>query len=60
MTDKEKAKELASLLIGEDQNQEALVEILIEMARWKEHQMVKDAEAGEIDLHGHKCAQYFK
>lgn len=43
MTDKKKAKELASLLVGEDQNQEPLVEILIEMAQWKEQQMMKDA-----------------
>lgn len=43
MTDKEKAKELASLLVGEDQNQEPLVEILMEMAQWKEQQMMKDA-----------------
>ncbi len=43
MTDKEKAKELASLLVGEDQGQEPLVEILIEMAQWKKQQMIKGA-----------------
>lgn len=41
MTDKEKAKELASLLVGEDQNQEPLVEILMEMAQWKQQQIMK-------------------
>ncbi len=43
MTDKEKAKELASLLVGEDQNQEPLVKILMEMAQWKKQQMIDKA-----------------
>lgn len=48
MTDKEKAKELASLLVGEDQNQEPLIEILMEMVQWKEQQMMKDAIDGVV------------
>lgn len=39
MTAKQKARELALTLIGEDQNPEPLIEVLIEMAEWQREQL---------------------
>ena len=43
MTNEEKAKKLASKIIAEDQNNKPLVDILMEMAEWKEQQMIEKA-----------------
>ena len=42
MTVKKKAKQLALTLIGEDQNIEPLVEVLVEMANWQKEQILGD------------------
>lgn len=39
MTLEQKARQLASTLIGEDQNQGPLIEALIEMATWQREQI---------------------
>jgi hydrogenase maturation factor len=49
MTDKEKAKELASLLVGEDQNPQPLIDVLLDMAKWKETQVKKSAKTQHVD-----------
>lgn len=38
MTNKEKAKELAGQLLADDQNQQPLIDVLLQMARWKDEQ----------------------
>lgn len=35
MTVKQKARQLALTLVGEDQNPEPLIEVLMEMSRWQ-------------------------
>jgi flagellar biosynthesis/type III secretory pathway protein FliH len=40
MTVREKAEELALTLLGEDQNPEPVIKILIEMAEWQREQVV--------------------
>lgn len=42
MTAKQKAKQLALTLVGDDQNTEPLIEVLMEMARWQREQMIKE------------------
>lgn len=42
MTVRQKARQLALTLMGEDQNAEPLIEVLIEMAAWQRKQMIKD------------------
>lgn len=49
MTDKDKAKELASLLVGEDQNPKPLIDVLLDMAKWKETQVKKSAKTQHVD-----------
>lgn len=41
MTLKQKARQLASTLIGEDQNQGPIIEALIEIATWQREQILK-------------------
>lgn len=41
MNTKQKAKQLALTLVGEDQNPEPLIEVLVDMAKWQEE---KDKE----------------
>ena len=36
---KKKARELAARLVGEDQNQQPLIDLLVEMAEWKESEL---------------------
>ena len=36
---KKKARELAARLVGDDQNQQPLVDLLVEMAEWKESEL---------------------
>ena len=43
MTVAQKARQLTLTLIGEDQNPEPLIEVLVDMARWQRRQMLKDA-----------------
>lgn len=42
MTVEQKARQLALTLVGEDQNPEPLIEVLMEMAEWQRKQMVKE------------------
>lgn len=42
MTVEQKARQLALTLIGEDQNPQPLIEVLMEMAEWQREQMVKE------------------
>ena len=42
MTVEQKARQLALTLVGEDQNPEPLIEVLMEMAAWQRKQMVKE------------------
>lgn len=42
MTVEQKARQLAQTLVGDDQNPEPLVEVLVEMAEWQRKQMVKE------------------
>lgn len=42
MTVEQKARQLALTLVGEDQNPEPLIEVLMEMAAWQREQMVKE------------------
>ena len=42
MTVKQKARQLALTLVGEDQNPQPIVEVLIEMAAWQREKMVKE------------------
>ena len=42
MTVEQKARQLALTLVGEDQNPEPLIEVLMEMAEWQCKQMVKE------------------
>lgn len=37
--DEKKARELASRLVGKDQNQQPLINLLLEMASWKESEL---------------------
>ena len=48
MTVNQKAKQLAKTLLGEDQNQKPLIEVLIDMARWERDQMMKNSVDGKI------------
>lgn len=41
MTNEEKAKELAKQLLADYQNQQPLIDVLLQMAQWKEHQLKK-------------------
>lgn len=43
MKTEEKARELASELIGEDKNQKPLIDVIMRMANWKEQQMIEKA-----------------
>lgn len=43
MKTEEKARELASELIGEDQNQKPMIDVIMRMANWKEQQMIDKA-----------------
>lgn len=36
-----KARELACKLVGKDQNQQPLINLLLEMAKWKELEFIK-------------------
>jgi hypothetical protein len=51
MTNKDKAKELAKQLLADDQNQQPLIDVLLQMAQWKDEQyaelMVKVVEKNE-------------
>lgn len=38
MTNEEKAKNMASVLVSEDQNNQPLVDLLLQMAQWKDEQ----------------------
>lgn len=49
MTNKEKAKELASLLVGEDQNNQPLIDVLLDMAEWKETQVKELSKTQHVD-----------
>lgn len=42
MTVKQKARQLALTLIGEDQNADALIDALVEMAEWQRKQVIKE------------------
>ena len=42
MTVEQKARQLALTLVGEDQNPEPLIEVLMKMAEWQRKQMVKE------------------
>lgn len=42
MTVEQKARQLALTLVGEDQDLEPLIEVLMEMAAWQRKQMVKE------------------
>ena len=42
MTVEQRARQLALTLVGEDQNPEPLIEVLMEMAEWQRKQMVKE------------------
>lgn len=42
MTIEQKARQLALSLLGEDQNPQPLIEVLIEMAKWQREQIVKN------------------
>ena len=39
MTNKDKAKELAKQLLADDQNQQPLIDVLLQMAQWKDEQI---------------------
>lgn len=39
MTNKQKAKELAELLVDNDRNQVPLINVLMKMAQWKDEQI---------------------
>ena len=45
MTVEQKARQLALTLVGEDQNPEPLIEVLMEMAEWQRKQMVREIVA---------------
>lgn len=47
MTVKEKARQLALNLVGEDQNPEPIIEALVEMAEWKRKQVIKEIDASK-------------
>lgn len=42
MTVRQKARQLALTLLGDDQNPEPLIQVLMEMAAWQRQQMIKD------------------
>lgn len=44
MTNEEKAKELAKQLLADDQNQQPLIDVLLQMARWKDEQLKKNLQ----------------
>lgn len=44
MTNEEKAKELAKTLVAEEQNNQPLVELLMQMAEWKDKQIAEQKE----------------
>lgn len=39
MTNKDKAKELAKQLLADDQNQQPLIDVLLQMAQWKDEKI---------------------
>ena len=41
MTNEKKAKELAKQLLADDQNHHPLIDVLLQMARWKDEQLKK-------------------
>ena len=45
MTVEQKARQLALTLVGEDQNPEPLIEVLMEMAQWQRKQMAREIVA---------------
>ena len=45
MTVKQKARQLALNLVGEDQNPEPIIEALMNMAEWQSKQIVKEIVA---------------
>lgn len=45
MTTEQKARQLALTLVGDDQNPEPLVEVLVEMAAWQRKQVVREIVA---------------
>lgn len=45
MTVKQKARQLALNLVGEDQNPEPIIETLMNMAEWQSKQIVKEIVA---------------
>jgi len=51
MTTKQKAKQLALALVGEDQNPKPLVEVLMEMADWQKQQIMKEANTYVVERH---------
>lgn len=58
MTTKQKARQLALTLLGEDQNPEPLIDALIKMAQWQENRAVdKFHEWCEENfyIHPHDC-----
>lgn len=50
MTVKQKAKQLASTLVSEQQNPEPLIDLLAEMADWQKQQILKGALNGKAIL----------
>ena len=46
MTVRQKARQLALTLIGEDQNPEPLIELLIDMAAWQRLEIIKELNRG--------------
>lgn len=42
MTNKDKAKELAKQLLADDQNQQPLIDVLLQMAQWKDEQFQEE------------------
>lgn len=55
MTVEDKAKQLAATLIGEDQNPQPLIEVLIEMAAWQRKQMLKNAVSRVVYIGDDSC-----
>ena len=45
MTVEQKARQLALTLVGEDQNPEPLIEVLMKMAAWQRKQVVREIVA---------------
>lgn len=60
MKTKQKARQLALSLVGEDQNPKPLIDALIEMASWQVQQIIKNAKDGVItfDYYGDNDKTY--